>query len=305
MQNKIQKNKIKEQSNGTIKSMLLDQLNQLVWSDDILCLALHTKKHSRLQKSKNVDCHYIVLKEDQLTNFLEKLKKYNCESTKKRFQAAVHHDNHWYMLDIEIKHNQLSCVYIDSIRNTDQPEKIQQLIEQFYGKNYFFYDIYLNALSLQRDYNNCSRFTLNNIFTCQKAISLHDELAWQKKENQNNFLISFKTMPISLLNILRPLQDINFIKYIPESILKAPIKAPKEYDDNSKQTFTLEKLYEQNIKPHENDLGLKIWNMFILDKREKYTKKISTFINQTSESELNDIITNARENIFFELSMNK
>lgn len=195
-------------------------LSTHAWSNEVMVVAIHQKQRRRLLKTKLgqpiSDMDVFVLNQRlELDNFLIQLAEikgdYVCQV------ALYEEENHWLGLHIAITAGAKQFFLADSLGgyNNSNQEDLTELMNivksirsAFAETDPLAIKIYLNRMKLQNDYFNCSRFTLNAIYSLH-PLTIFDALTKANLASDLDDIthVTFNRIPLELAKMLRPLQS--------------------------------------------------------------------------------------------------
>lgn len=270
------------QESLNLKEACLENLSEKYWDVNGVGSILCAKLNNRIKKNKT-DTYVTILEKDNTRNFFIKLN--DLASTKDytfRFQVALYVSGHWLALDVQCKNNKLSFVYIDSVRGMRYDFQVlirdwlQNIFKEVIKVKYVFNDIYLNNINLQKDSNSCSAFTIHHVLILQNTKNIHEELQTLNTKNLPEFKVYFNNLPLSLIKILRPIQEINALKLVSASIFQTTIKKNKQME-SSNYSPVFQSIFDININQEMNN--------FIKYKKERFILLTKHYLQNVTDND--------------------
>ncbi|KTD15622.1 Dot/Icm T4SS effector [Legionella gratiana] len=234
--------------------------------------------------------------DDEFNLFIETLKNnINSIPDGTRIQLTVQSGEHWFPLDLEIAHGNVSAIIPEAGFSPTTANATFRIMNSFPNAAiYRFYpdevsvDGKMRTLMIQSDGESCSRFALQQLFALQHSPDIHQkmhdiqgrlptvELAPNTSTPYRHYGLSFNNSPPEIAGIFRSTQSLSALNALDKTVKESIINSKGETLEQYKERFT-------RANPNAND---RLQNMAIMDFKEKYANKTISYLNKTKKEDL-------------------
>jgi hypothetical protein len=266
----------------------MNELNENIWSPEVMALAIAAKKKARSEKNEVFNCFVLDREawEDELLKFISYLKdSLTSLPDKTRLQLAVRQGVHWTAFDIQVVDGNLNIFCLDAIGNSSAEDATYEFLKNFPQAKIYFYksDLFFDIIryefrqrAIQYDNFSCSRFTLDHLF----HLSRIDLFTIFEKQNLEKIgpisVVSTENLTGPLASIFRNTQSWAVLNSLPSEMQNQVI--------NKKGQPLLE-----SARAHSKMIGGKLLNQSIEYKKGVFIKKITQFASKLSPLEIKNI----------------